>query len=489
MNKFFFFSLFTITLFFCGFFLLDMFMLRIEQGDIYPEFSTLRADPLGTRAFYEALERLPEMQVERNMLDLETIDLPSDAVLVIAGTVDSPDPEPLIEKLEAFMEDGGRLIITLRPEARSYYDEITNEGEGEFWPFGEGEGEGYVEGEDTQIIEKDKSIADEDSSEDDEEIDSVEEEQSKMEKLMGYTFVDITERWNFEIAESSLESWKQGEVPVYAQLEQKEMALPEELPWFSSYCFLTEDAAWETVYLRKNAEISYCGCKDDENDENEEADVEVDTTISDEDETELDKDKSERITEIRDVPVVLYRSWGKGSLILCSDTYLLSNEAMQFHRHPEFLSWLIGPYGHVIFNETHIGLVRQTGMIDFIRRYRLTGVLIIGILTGILFLWRNMFSLTPRHDRAFEQNEKKITHARDISDGLSALLKRCIPPARLLKVCEQEYMNAYQHDPVMQKYARDMFKDLEPNLESREIPLRYNQLSRKIRERMFGRHE
>ena len=35
-----------------------LFNLRFEAGDIYPEYSSLRADPLGTKALYESLGKL-----------------------------------------------------------------------------------------------------------------------------------------------------------------------------------------------------------------------------------------------------------------------------------------------------------------------------------------------------------------------------------------------------------------------------------------------
>ena len=40
-----------------------LFQLRFEQGDIYPAYSSLRADPLGTKVFYESLETLPGLSV------------------------------------------------------------------------------------------------------------------------------------------------------------------------------------------------------------------------------------------------------------------------------------------------------------------------------------------------------------------------------------------------------------------------------------------
>jgi hypothetical protein len=43
-----------------------LFDLRFEAGDVYPEYSSLRADPLGTMAFYESLEKVPGLSVRRD---------------------------------------------------------------------------------------------------------------------------------------------------------------------------------------------------------------------------------------------------------------------------------------------------------------------------------------------------------------------------------------------------------------------------------------
>jgi len=41
-------------------------MVRYEAGDIYPPYSSLRADPLGTKAFYEGIDDVQELTSRRN---------------------------------------------------------------------------------------------------------------------------------------------------------------------------------------------------------------------------------------------------------------------------------------------------------------------------------------------------------------------------------------------------------------------------------------
>lgn len=88
---------------------------RFDAGDLHPAYSTHRADPMGAAALYESLARLPGLTVTRNERDLETADLPPGAALVLLGV----DPEwrlaGRLAALEAFVRQGGCLVLALRP--------------------------------------------------------------------------------------------------------------------------------------------------------------------------------------------------------------------------------------------------------------------------------------------------------------------------------------------------------------------------------------
>ena len=40
--------------------------LRLETGDVYPRYSSLRTDPFGCKALFESLDRLPGVRTRRN---------------------------------------------------------------------------------------------------------------------------------------------------------------------------------------------------------------------------------------------------------------------------------------------------------------------------------------------------------------------------------------------------------------------------------------
>ena len=52
-----------------------LFTLRYESGDVYPPYSTLRADPLGAKGIYEAVGQLRGVETRRNFQPLKKLQL------------------------------------------------------------------------------------------------------------------------------------------------------------------------------------------------------------------------------------------------------------------------------------------------------------------------------------------------------------------------------------------------------------------------------
>ena len=93
-------------------------ILRVQQGDVFEPYSSLRADPLGTKAFYESLGALPALDVRRNMQPLNKLAANQDTTLFFLGS-GIGDPEKveleLVEDLERVAAAGGRVVISLVP--------------------------------------------------------------------------------------------------------------------------------------------------------------------------------------------------------------------------------------------------------------------------------------------------------------------------------------------------------------------------------------
>jgi hypothetical protein len=107
------------AIFMCG--IGYLFVLRYRAGDIYPVYSSLRADPIGTKAFYESLERCRQVSVTRNYEDIRTLDLDPDTTFLWLGdTIRSGEimDGDTIGTLNAFVRRGGRIVFAFLPTNR-----------------------------------------------------------------------------------------------------------------------------------------------------------------------------------------------------------------------------------------------------------------------------------------------------------------------------------------------------------------------------------
>src|SRR5208337_850665 len=67
--------------------LVRLFQLRFEVGDVYPAYSTLRSDPLGTMAFYESLGRVSGVSTRRDFTTQNRLpEEPHTVYLQLAGS-------------------------------------------------------------------------------------------------------------------------------------------------------------------------------------------------------------------------------------------------------------------------------------------------------------------------------------------------------------------------------------------------------------------
>ena len=59
---------------------------RFAEGGLYPYYASFRSDPMGTSAFYEALEGIEDFEVSRNISDLNTLKgLDADTTILLVG--------------------------------------------------------------------------------------------------------------------------------------------------------------------------------------------------------------------------------------------------------------------------------------------------------------------------------------------------------------------------------------------------------------------
>ncbi|MBI2423084.1 MAG: hypothetical protein HYV27_09670 [Candidatus Hydrogenedentes bacterium] len=213
--------------------------------------------------------------------------------------------------------------------------------------------------------------------------------------------VDISARWGFTYAVREFEDEESSEwPPENATRVVPSGVLPETVPWSSEIVFTEAAPEWTVIYERQGE------------------------------------------------AVVMERRFGAGSVVLSSDSYLLTNEGVRDAACAPYVSWLLGDYHRVIFSESHLGLQEQPGFMKFIIRFRLHGLLLALLITAALLAWRAAYSVVPRHSLAEDDAEQYEHRSRDASFVLVSLLHRSIPPDRIVATCVSEWSRSHPHAPV-----------------------------------------
>jgi hypothetical protein len=373
-------SLFLVLLLACvgGFVLgiLELFKLRFESGDVYPAYSTLRADPLGTSAFYESLEQMPGITAIRDYRMSDQLPEGSNvAYLHLAGHYEEWNelPEDTFREIGSFLRGGGRLVVALYPENGGFLAEAararrTNDLTGAKRP-GENDPTNSVPFRSSKPRKK---------------------RPSGIERP--FATVSVKDRWGLEfrvlpLAKEDEKSYR----PVDVVNPDGDPSLPHLMSWHSGLVLTNLDKAWRVIYSRRSS------------------------------------------------PVLVERRFGPGSVVFATDSYFLSNEAMEKDRHADLLAWLVGSSRQVFFDEAHLGIVQEPGVATLVRKYRLHGLVAGLVFLAGLFIWKNMAPLAPPWRN--EQREAFV-EGKDSAAGFVNLLRRNVPASDVMKLCFAEWQKS-----------------------------------------------
>jgi hypothetical protein len=97
-----------------------LYELRFASGDIYPQYSSLRSDALGTKALYESLEQIPGLAAARSYREFANLPKGKDTVLVLGENpfAFEATQEDGIKQYEALAASGARIVVAMRPVNR-----------------------------------------------------------------------------------------------------------------------------------------------------------------------------------------------------------------------------------------------------------------------------------------------------------------------------------------------------------------------------------
>jgi hypothetical protein len=215
------------------------------------------------------------------------------------------------------------------------------------------------------------------------------EEDPPKKKDRDETYMSLKQEWGLDLDREHIGA---REHPVR---KTSPLPLPEELKWHGDIFLKDPDASWQVLYR---------------------------------------SDKG---------AVVAERKRGPGSIVVATDSYFVSNEALVRDRQPEMLAWLVGANNRIVFDEAHFGIMETPGIAALARKYRLHGGVAALLVLAGLFLWKNSSSLAP--PRAPAEFSPDVIPGRNAAAGFVGLLRRNIPGDRILEICLEEWRKAFAH--------------------------------------------
>ena len=147
--------------------------------------------------------------------------------------------------------------------------------------------------------------------------------------------------------------------------------------------------------------------------------------------------------------MVIERKYGKGSIVVASDSYFVSNECLHHDVDAGFLLWLLGGKSKVVFDETIHGSRKSGGAMILLRKYRAHGIFLGLFVVLALWAWRSSSSLVPGSDAG---DSGIVALSGSVSgeatgSGLIRLLRRSIPIDGLVQQCHALWKSSLSAEP------------------------------------------
>jgi hypothetical protein len=401
------------TLIVLGFMLgvVKLFLLRFETGDVYPAYSSLRSDPLGSRAFYSSLENINAARVSRNYLTLRNLKFKERTALFYVGIAAINSESVSAEWLNVFerlTNTGGRLLLSFLPVEKKPADWRMSKC---FAP--------------TEKVEDKEKTQPNDGPNDSENFseqppaenpsNTSNNDDNKPQKARGSQIPDtpgncvsLKEQWGLTLAFADEPA--DTAVNRSDDLSQTHIrGLPESISWHTALYFDELEDVWRVIYTADGR------------------------------------------------PVIIERPYGKGSLVLAADSFFLSNEALRSERYPELLAWMIAESSQVVFDETHFGIFKHPGVLSLIKNYRFQWFIFGVAILALLFIWKNSVYFVPPLKSSRSRQSKDFVSDRESTRGLISLLRRNIPKRQLLQTCVREWERSIQSE---KRFRNDKFKQI-----------------------------
>lgn len=353
-----------------------LYRLRVARGDVFPAYSSLRADPLGTRALHDAAVLLPGRTVVRWLEPLERFHANQNDLVIMSGVRRHRDLDTdEWAAVDRAVIKGARVVVAWHAEHA--LDGDATEARlvrADSWmrrdaPDPKESGEGK---------EAESDASEEPAAQ------KTEKPKLKQAGPEANPRYATEQEWQWGVRFLRRELLVMADRPDAVRTAAAPASWPESLArWQSDLFFLPRPAdGWRVLY-RRGGEV-----------------------------------------------VMMERTRGAGTILLLADSFILSNEAVSRERSTAVLASIFGDSSRIIFVESHLGIAVETGVAVLARRYGLGAAALTALLLAALWIWRRASPLAPILP---EEAEVRLTLAP--TAGLEALLRRAVSPARLFSTC------------------------------------------------------
>ena len=148
--------------------------------------------------------------------------------------------------------------------------------------------------------------------------------------------------------------------------------------------------------------------------------------------------------------LAIERDFGKGSVVLFSESRDFSNRSVAKLDRLALLSAALGAHQRIVFDEQHFGIAESGTVVGLARRFRLAGMACGLALCAALFIWKNAASFPPPSDAP----RAETLAGRTSISGLNTLLRRHIKPADLAATCWNEWLAGNRRGLSPERRAR-----------------------------------
>ncbi|MBF0432631.1 MAG: hypothetical protein HQK83_15205 [Fibrobacteria bacterium] len=429
---------FCIVVFLFGAGVVFLFQNLSHQGLMFPPYSSLSSEPTGLRGLYESLVRLGTSKVERSFVPLHKMDETTGCTHIVAGMpINALNllPKHVYASLDSSVKNGAKLVIA-NPTPTGFFNSIMLDAQ----DSNSHKSNQHSQDSTGEPVDN-AGVPGIDSGDTGKGVSQLSERDSLAQENIKKTFMDaimqnminVYEQWELSMHVLPFAKDSTGKRRSFAWAYSTNPDYTDSVRWLSPWYFELDTIDWKVLYARD------------------------------------------------DKPVIISRSYGEGEIILSTDSYLFTNEALAYDPAPGLLHYLTGTKERIVFHETQLGMVKEKNLFALLNRYHLLGFLIAVFVLLLLYIWKSAFPLITLRER--NSGETILQDEQAEASGMYNLIVGALQKKDIIRECVEQWKSG-SHLPkrVTELKARELY-DADEKLKTVEglkpgLVERYNHITK-----------